>query len=241
VAIVNEVAAANFWPGENPLGKRIRFSGEDAPVEVVGIARNANYVDIGERPQPMIYVSLMQYYYASSVVHIRTADDPTPIVAAVRREVQALDRNLLLQSQSARDIMHEALWEQRLSADLLAVFGGLALTLAAIGMYSVISYSVNRRTREFGVRMALGATAAEVEALVLREGVRLVSIGVMAGVVMALAVSRWVGSMLFATAPRDALTFVMVPAILALVGVMACWIPAHRATRVDPGQALREE
>ena len=241
VAIVNEVAAANFWPGQDPLGKRIRFSGEDAPVEVVGIARNANYVDIGERPQPMIYVSLMQYYYASSVVHIRTADDPTPIVAAVRREVQALDRNLLLQSQSARDIMHEALWEQRLSADLLAVFGGLALTLAAIGMYSVISYSVSRRTREFGVRMALGATAAEVEALVLREGVRLVSIGVMAGLVLALAVSRWVGSMLFATAPRDALTFVMVPAILALVGVMACWVPAHRATRVDPAQALREE
>ncbi len=241
VAIVNEVAAVNFWPGQDPIGKRIRFSGEDAPVEVVGIARNANYVEIGERPQPMVYTSLMQYYYATSVVHIRTAGDPAPALAAVRREVQALDRSLLLQSQSTRDIIREALWAQRLAADLLAVFGALALTLAAIGMYGVISYSVNQRRREFGVRMALGATAGEVEALVLREGIQLVTFGVIVGVMVALAASRAVGSLLFAVAPRDALTFLMVPAILALVGVIACWIPAHRATRVDPAQALREE
>jgi ABC-type antimicrobial peptide transport system permease subunit len=137
--------------------------------------------------------------------------------------------------------MREALWAQRLAADLLAVFGALALTLAAIGMYGVISYSVNQRRREFGVRMALGATAGEVEALVLREGIRLVTFGVIVGVMVALAASRAVGSLLFAVAPRDALTFLMVPAILALVGVIACWIPAHRATRVDPAQALREE
>jgi len=155
--------------------------------------------------------------------------------------VQALDRNLLLQSQSTRDIIHEALWAQRLSADLLAVFGSLALTLAAIGMYGVISYSVNQRRREFGVRMALGATAGDVEALVLREGIRLVAFGVVVGMALALVVSSAVESMLFATAARDALTFVTVPAILALVGVIACWIPAHRATRVDPAQALREE
>jgi ABC-type lipoprotein release transport system permease subunit len=207
----------------------------------VGIARNANYVEIGERPQPMMYVSLTQYYYATSVVHIRTAGDPAAATAAVRREVQALDRNLLLQSQSTRDIIHEALWAQRLSADLLAVFGSLALTLAAIGMYGVISYSVNQRRREFGVRMALGATAGDVEALVLREGIRLVAFGVVVGMALALVVSSAVESMLFATAARDALTFVTVPAILALVGVIACWIPAHRATRVDPAQALREE
>jgi predicted permease len=241
VAVVNEVAAANFWPGQDAIGKRIHFSGESAAVEVVGIARNANYVEIGERPQPMMYVSLEQYYYATSVVHVRTAGDPGPVVAAVRREVQALDRNLLLQSESTRDIVHEALWAQRLSADLLAVFGTLALVLAAIGMYGVISYSVSQRTREFGVRMALGATAGDVESLVLREGIRLVAIGVWAGLLLALVLSRGVQSMLFATGARDAFTFLAVPAILVVVGVTACWIPAHRATRVDPARALREE
>lgn len=241
VALVSEVAAAAFWPGENPLGKRMRFSGDSAPVEVVGVARNATYIEIGERPQPMIYVSLMQYYYPTSVIYIRTAGNPEPVLASVRREVQALDRNLLLQSQSTRDIIHEALWAQRLSADLLAVFGSLALLLATIGIYGVISYSVSQRTREIGIRMALGATPGELQALVLGEGIRMVAIGIGAGALLALAVSRAVESMLFVVGARDAFTFLMVPAILALVAVVACWIPARRATRIDPGRALREE
>jgi ABC-type antimicrobial peptide transport system permease subunit len=241
VAIVNETAAAAFWPGENPLGRRIQFSGDAAPVEVVGVARNATYLEIGERPQPMIYLSLMQYYYPTTVVYIRTAGDPGPVLASVRREVQGLDRNLLLQAQSTRDIIYEALWTQRLSADLLAVFGTLALVLAAIGIYGVVSYSVSQRTREIGVRMALGATPGELQALVLGEGVRMVAIGVCAGLVLALAASRAVESMLFATGARDAFTFVTVPAILALVAAVACWIPARPATRIDPARALREE
>ena len=205
------------------------------------MARNATYIEIGERPQPMIYVSLMQYYYPTSVIYIRTAGNPDPVLASVRREVQALDRNLLLQVQSTRDIIHEALWAQRLSADLLAVFGTLALLLATIGIYGVISYSVSQRTREIGVRMALGATPEELQALVLREGIRMVAIGIGAGVLLALAVSRAVQSMLFVVGARDAFTFLTVPAILALVAVVACWIPARRATRIDPARALREE
>ena len=241
VVIVNEAAAMAYWPGENPIGKRLRFFGDNAPVEVVGIARNANYQTIGERPQALIYGSLMQYYFPTAVLYVRTGADPEAVSAAVRREVQSLDRNLLLQSESVAGIMHESLWAQRLSASLLGVFGALALVLAAVGIYGVVSYSVTRRVREIGVRMALGATPAGVQIMILTEGIRLVTMGVAAGLVMALAGSRAVEGMLFATSPRDAATFVLVPSILALVAVLACWFPALRATRIDPAVALRDE
>jgi len=241
VVIVNEAAAMAYWSGENPIGKRIRFFGDNAPAEVVGIARDANYQAIGERPQALIYGSLMQYYFPTAVLYVRTEGDPEAVSAAVRREVQSLDRNLLLQSESVSGIIRESLWAQRLSAGLLGVFGALALVLAAIGIYGVVSYSVNRRVREIGVRMALGATPAEVQRLILREGIRLVAMGVAAGLVIALSGSRAVESMLFATSPRDAATFVLVPSILTLVAVLACWFPALRATRIDPAVALRDE
>jgi predicted permease len=228
VVVVNEAAAMAYWPGQNPIGKRIRFFGDNAPAEVVGVARNANYQAIGERPQALIYGSLIQYYFPAAVLYVRTGGDPEAVSAAVRREVQSLDRNLLLQSESVGGIIRESLWAQRLSAGLLGVFGALALVLAAVGIYGVVSYSVNRRVREIGVRMALGATPAEVQRLILTEGIRLVAMGVVAG-------------MLFATSPRDAATFVLVPSILTLVAILACWLPALRATRIDPAVALRQE
>ena len=241
VVIVNESAAMAYWPGENPIGKRIRFFGDNAPAEVVGIARNANYQAIGERPQAIVYGSLIQYYFPTAVLYVRAAGDPEAVSAAVRREVQSLDRNLLLQSESVAGIIRESLWAQRLSADLLGVFGALALVLAAVGIYGVVSYSVTRRAREIGVRMALGATPAEVQTVILREGIRLAAIGVVAGIVMALIGSRAVEGMLFATSPRDAATFVLVPSILTLVAVLASWLPARRATRIDPAVSLRDE
>jgi len=241
VVIVNEAAAMAYWRGENPIGKRIRFYGDNAPAEVVGVARNANYQAIGERPQALIYGSLVQYYFPAAVLYVRTEGDPEAVSAAVRRQVQSLDRSLLLQSESVGGIIRESLWAQRLSAGLLGVFGGLALALAAIGIYGVVSYSVNRRVREIGVRMALGATPAEVQTMILTEGIRLVAIGVVAGLAMALIGSRAVAGMLFATSPRDAATFVLVPSILTLVATLACWLPALRATRIDPAVALRNE
>jgi predicted permease len=241
VVIVNESAAIAYWPGENPIGKRIRFFGDNAPAEVVGVARNANYQAIGERPQAIVYGSLIQYYFSTAVLYVRTAGDPEAVSAAVRREVQSLDRDLLLQSESVAGIIRESLWAQRLSAGLLGVFGGLALLLAAVGIYGVVSYSVTRRAREIGVRMALGATPAEVQTMILREGIRLVAIGVVIGIVLALIASRAVEGMLFATSPRDAATFVLVPSILTLVALLACWLPALRATRIDPALSLRDE
>ncbi len=135
----------------------------------------------------------------------------------------------------------ESRWAQRLSAALLAVFGLLGLLLAAVGIYGVVSYSVSRRVREIGVRMAMGATAGDVYLMILREGLGPVVAGVIAGLLIALGASRWVTGMLFAMGPRDALTFVLVPSILVLVAVLACWLPARRATRIDPCAALREE
>ena len=133
------------------------------------------------------------------------------------------------------------LWPQRVAASLLTAFGTLALLLATIGVYGVISYSVAQRVREIGLRMALGAEPAAVERLIVLEGVRMVVIGAIVGLLVALAISRSVAGMLVVTNPRDGMTFVLVPAILILVGVMACWLPARRATRIDPAKALREE
>jgi macrolide transport system ATP-binding/permease protein len=240
VAVVNEAAATQFWQGD-AVGKVMHFFGDTHPVEVVGVVRNANYRKIGEAPQPMIYFSIDQYYSPIAVLYIHTQGDPEAVSAAVRREVQKLDRNLLLQSESLRTTVQESLWAQRISADLLGVFGILALLLAAVGLYGVIAYSVKQRMREMGIRMALGATGAHVQLMVLGEGIRLVALGVIIGLGIALAAARTIKSMLFMVSPRDALTFVLVPAALALVAVVACWVPAVRATRIDPAKALRDE
>jgi ABC-type antimicrobial peptide transport system permease subunit len=199
----------------------------------VGVARAANYQTIGEKPRPFAYFPLQQHYFPVSVLTVRTAYDPGAVLPSVRSQVQALDRNLLLQAETVNTTIHESLWEQRLSVGLLAVFGALALTLATIGIYGVVSYLVAHRVREFGIRMALGATAGGVQLMLLGEGVRLVAVEVVVGLVVALVVSRAVASMLFNVNPVDAVASILVPSILTLVAILACWIPAHRATRVD--------
>jgi predicted permease len=241
VAIVNQAAANAYWPGENPVGKRVKFFGESTTAEVIGVARTANYKAIGEKATPFVYLSMMQYYFPTAVLFIRTTGEPDAVLGSVRREVQAMDRNLLLQAETVQTTIRESLWAQQLSAGLLAVFGLLALLLATIGIYGVVSYLVAHRVREFGIRMALGATAADVQHMLLREGIRLVAGGVIVGMVLALIGSRAVQSMLFVVNSRDAITFVLVPSILTLVAVLACWIPARRATRIDPMVALRHE
>jgi predicted permease len=241
VVIINETAAAAYWPDRDPIGQHISFAGEGLPVEVIGIVKTANYQAIAEAPQPMVYLSLVQYYFPTAVLYVRTAGEPEAAASAVRREVQSLDRNLLLQVESLETSIRELLWAQRLSAGVLAVFGALALLLATIGIYGVISYSVRQRTREIGVRLALGATVGDVQRMILREGVRLVAIGVLSGGALSLAAAGSVGGMLFIKNPRDLPTFILVPAALALVGVIACWIPAIRATNINPSVALRDE
>jgi predicted permease len=241
VVMVNDTAAAAYWPGQDPIGQHISFAGEGLPVEVIGIVKTANYLAIAEPPQPLVYLSLVQYYFPTAVLYVRTAGDPAAVMGEVRRAVQGLDGNLLLQAESLETSIRELLWAQRLSAGLLAVFGVLALLLATIGIYGVISYSVRQRSREIGVRLALGATVGDIHRMILREGMRLVAIGVAAGGAVSLAAAGSVGSLLFLKNARDVLTFTLVPALLAVVGVIACWVPAIRATNVDPSVALRDE
>ncbi len=241
VAIANQAAAARLWPAAGPIGRRIRFAGDPLPIEVIGVAADANYLALGEEPQPLIYVSLGQYYYPTAVVYVRSGSDPARAAAAVRRAIAPLDRNLLLEANSVPELIRDGLWAQRLSANLLGAFGLLALLLAGVGIYGVVSYSVVQRAREFGVRMALGATSREVQKLVLAEALRVVAVGILAGDAIALAASQAIRSLLLVTSPRDAATFILVPAVLGLVAVAACWLPALRATRIDPASALREE
>ena len=241
VVIVNQTAAAAFWPGENPVGKRITFAGEGLPVEVVGVARTANYQNLGEPPQPLVYLSFAQYYFPTAVIYVRTAVDPALVIAAVCRELQPLDRNLMLQAESLQDSIRNLLWAQRFSAWLLTIFGALALLLSMIGIYGVIAYSVRQRRREIGIRMALGATPGDVQFMVLGEGVRLITLGVIAGSIISLAVAGSVESMLFLKSSRDMFTFTLVPAMLTLVGILACWAPAIRSSHADPSSALRDE
>jgi predicted permease len=241
VAVVNEVAATYYWPGENPVGKRMRFFGDNKVAEVVGLARNANYQTVGEPPQALIYLPLDQNYSANGVLYIRSRGDTAETLAAVRRQVQSLDPHLQLQTETVEQTMRLALWAPRLTAWLLGAFGFLALLLSTIGIYGVVSYSVTQRTREIGVRMALGAKPGDVQLWVIRDGLRLVAFGVMAGLGIALFATQGIQSLLLATSARDAATFVMVPAFLTLVGLAACWLPAIRATRIDPSTALRDE
>jgi predicted permease len=241
VVIVNEIAAAVFWPGENAVGKRISFLGEGLPVEVVGVARTTNYRGLGEPPQPLVYLSLGQYYFPTVAMYVRTTGDPGTVIAAVRRALQPLERNLPLQPQTLDASIRDLLWSQRLSALLLSAFGFLALLLALVGIYGVIAYSVQQRRREMGIRMALGATPTDVQFMVLGEGIRLITIGVIAGSIIGLAVAGTVESMLFLKSSRDMFTFTLVPATLTLAGVLACWAPAVSASRADPADALRDE
>ncbi|MEO8370852.1 MAG: ABC transporter permease [Candidatus Solibacter sp.] len=241
VVIVNATAAAAYWPGKDAVGQYLSFGGEGLPVEVIGVVKTANYQAVGEVPQPLVYLSLVQYYFPTAVLYVRTAGDPETVMPAVRRAVQSLDGKMLLQTESLQTSIRELLWAQRLSAALLAVFGGLGLLLAVIGIYGVISFSVRQRTREIGLRMALGATAENVRRMIVWEGMRLVAVGVVLGGAVSFWLAGSVANMLFLDSARDVVTFTVIPPVLVLAGMAACWIPARRSTRIDPSIALRDE
>jgi len=242
-AIVNEAFARRHFDGEDALGKRLSFRGAQGPwIEIVGVARDIKYRTLGEAPRPTVYVPLSQNHETGMALHVRTIGDPVSVAGAVRREVQALDQNLPvtnLQPMSA--VLGSSLFAARMGAVLLAIFGLLALLLAAVGLYGVMSYTVARRTREIGIRMALGAQTGNVLRLVLKEGMVLVGGGVAAGLIVAAAVTRLLASFLYGVSPLDAATFAAIPLVLALAALLATYLPARRAAKVDPMIALRYE
>ena len=242
VVVINETMAKQFWPEADALGKRFQFFGQEWWNEVVGIAKDGKYNFLGENPQPHIYLSLDQTFEPAVTLHVRAAGDPATALGMARGEVQALDRQLPITNVlTFREILGQSLWAPRMGASLLGVFGFLSLVLAVIGIYGVMSYSVSQRSRELGLRMALGADEASVLKLVVRQGVTLAALGVAIGLAIAAAATRLVGSLLYDVKAHDPLVFAGVPLLLGLSAVAASIQPAWRAARVDPTQALRLE
>ena len=242
VAIVNEAMAKHFWPGENALGKRFHFFGDSTLREIVGIVRNTVVNTIGEEPQPLAYLPLTQDVSFASTMQVRTTGQPQPVIATVRKQVQSLDSNLpLTDINTIGELLDQGLWAPRMGAGLLTVFGGLALTLAIIGVYGVLSYSVNQQTREIGIRMAMGAQTGSVLRLVVKQGMRLAAAGLLAGLLVAFAAMNVLSSLLFGVSAHDPLIFGGVFLILTTAAILACYFPARRAARLDPLVALRYE
>ncbi len=240
VAIVNETMVRRYWPGDEAIGKRFRFYTESEYREVIGIVETVKYGTLGEDPQPAAYRPLPQVYTDTAVLYVRAAGDPAATIEPVRRVIHQHDPRMPVQNpQVIKDVISQSLWAVNLAAGLLGVFGVLALVLACVGLYGVMSYSVGQRTREIGLRMALGAGRQTVLALVLRQGLTLVGAGVVLGVAGALAASRLVGTLLFAS-PSDPVSFVGASAALVAVALVASLVPARRASRVDPIIALRD-
>ena len=243
VVVVNEAMAARFWPGEDPLGKRFFFFSEDGQFRrVIGMVRNSVVTQIGEDPQMQVYLPMRQNYTPTGVLHVRTAGAPESVLSTVRTKVQALDRNLALTNENTiQALIGQGLWAARMGAALLSLFGLLALALAAIGVYGVLAYNVNQRRQEIGIRLALGAQPSDVLRMVVGQGMMLTLIGSVIGVALAYLLSLQVSTLLYGVSAADPVAFLGVPMILALVAFVACYIPARRATHVDPVIALRFE
>jgi macrolide transport system ATP-binding/permease protein len=237
-AVINEAMARKYWEGRNPLGTRIRFGGVDC--EVVGVVQTGKYMNLSEDPLPYVYIPLAQFYKSDAALLVRGAGDPANYAGPVRRIVREMDPGLALFNViRLSDYMSVPLFPARMAASFLAVLGILALTLASVGLYSVLSYGIAQRTREIGIRIALGAQRRDVLSLVVRQGMLLTTIGIAIGVAGAAGTTRFARALLYGVNPVDPLTFFCISLVLYLVAAFACVLPAYRASRVDPLVALQ--
>jgi predicted permease len=243
VVVVNEAFARKFWPGQDPLGRRVSVHGGRGPfAEVVGVARDGRYVSLADAPRPYVYAPALQERSSAVVLHVRTAGDPRAALPAVRAAVAEGAPGWEVQSsRTIEEHVAASLLPQRIAAWVLGALGGLALVLAAVGVYGVVAYAVARRTREIGVRVALGARHGDVVRLVVRQNLGLVKWGVLIGLPLAWGAARLVGSLLLGAGTASPLAFAGGTLFLAGVATLAAWLPARRAARVDPITALRTE
>ena len=243
VVIVNQRMAQMLWPGESAVGKRI-FIGSDSRdgLEVVGVVKTGKYRALAEDPKPFFYYSMDQRRPATMALVTRASVDPRSLVGAVRSAVQSLDPRVpMFAVKTMDDNKTYALWAPNMAASFSLAFGVVAILLSAVGLYSVMAYIVSQRTREVGIRMALGANRADVMKLITRQGMRLAAVGVGIGLLLALALARVLSSLLIGVSGYDVATFILVPTLLGAVALLACYLPARRATKVDPLVALRYE
>jgi putative ABC transport system permease protein len=241
VVVVNETMAKRFWPKGDAIGKRFKFFGATEPwAEIVGIARDAKYNFLGEDPQSYIYEAHSQRYSGAQTLVVRTAGNPTALLLPVERELKTLDREVPLTAlETVEKTINDGLWAPRAGASLLGLFGLLALVLAAVGIYSVMSYSVTQRQREIGIRMALGARRSDVLRMMLGRGMAVVGVGLAVGLGISFALARLARTLLVGVSPFDTASFAGAAAVLAAVAVVANFVPTRRAAGVDPTVALR--
>jgi predicted permease len=244
VAVVNEQFAKHFWPGADAVGKRIRLdSSVGTPVEIVGVAQTIKYQSFSERPMDFVYMPLAQHPVARMVLMLRSSGDPLQLVQPVKEVVRALDPNLpLLQMRAYEDLYeNQAVKGPGIAIQLVGAMGVVGLLLAIAGLYGLVAYNVSRRTREIGIRMALGAATADVLRLVMGKGILLVGIGTAVGLAMGFALEQLMNSMLFNAGGVDIVAYVIVVPSMFLVTMLAAYVPARRASRIAPTQALRYE
>jgi len=239
VAVVNETMAAKYWRGRNPIGERVQVKGRW--MQVVGVARDSKYQSVREAPKPFFYVSRRQNFSVGGGLYIRTPLRPETIGMSLAREVHALDGNLALYEViTLQEQLDRSTSPQMVAVTLVGILGGLALLLAAIGLYGVMSYAVSQSTRELGLRMALGAGTSNLLRLVMSRGLALTAGGVLLGAAAALALTRLLGNLLYNVSPRDPLAFVSSFVVMTIASLAACFLPAWRATRTDAARVLRD-
>jgi len=239
VAVVNETMAARYWRGRNPIGERVQAKGRW--MEVVGMAKDSKYESVRESPKPFFYVPLRQNFSRGAGLYIRTPLSPETMATTLAREVHVLDGNLaLFEVITLQEQLDRSTSPQMVAVTLVGVLGGLALVLAAIGLYGVMSYAVSQSTRELGLRMALGAGASNLLRLVLSRGLALTAGGVALGTAVALGLTHLLGNLLYKVSPRDPLAFGSALVVMTIAALTACFLPAWRATRTDPARALRD-
>ena len=256
---MNQTLAQKYWPDQDPIGKTILLSppeelltaagvklpqGYHTPkFTVVGVAGDVHYGGLENNPAPLVYAPALQSDYSSAPKFaVRTDRDPQLLTVSIREVLKEVDNNVPMANVRTMDeIVSISVAQPRLEAILLGAFGALALLLASVGIYGVLAYSVSQRTSEIGIRMALGASRASVLRMVLGQGLRLTLVGLAIGFVLALALTRVMSGMLFGISPTDPATFAAILLLLAIIALLACYLPARRATRVDPMVALRYE
>jgi putative ABC transport system permease protein len=246
VVVINEMLARAYWPNQDPIGKHISFDSRDGlPLwrEIIGVVEDVRYLGLDHGLEPEIYIPFIQFdgpWPATLVVRAHGA--PRSLIAAIRKEVQAMDKDQPISNIHTLDeLLENSVSQPRFNLLSLGIFAGVALALAAVGIYGAMSYLVAQRTHEIGVRMALGAQPRDVLKMVVGRGLRLVLIGLGAGLAGAMALTRLLRNLLFGVSATDPLTFAIIAVLLLLVALSACWIPARRATKVDPMAALRSE
>jgi putative ABC transport system permease protein len=243
VVVVNQAFAEHFSPGQDVLGKRLQLMGDSqSEREIVGVVGDVHHIALSEPDWPEMYVPYAQYAPPTMNVVVRAAADPANLVDALQVQVTAVDKDISLSAvTSMDDLVDTSVSQPRFCSELIGVFAMLALMLAAVGLYGLMAYSVTQRKNEFGIRMALGATREDILKLVLRRGSGLMLAGLSIGLATSIAVTRLLSSMLFAVSPNDPETFLAIMLLLVTVTLGACYVPAHRAAKVDPMVALRYE